>query len=299
MGRHADRHPRVLAQCRHKLRIDLWRPRIPPLGFVGAAWGTVIASGLQMVLLLGVFTKMLPKERDEAISFSRSRVKRLWDLGLPAAFHEAIDVLAWGVILVFFIQMFGEKDQAAAAILIRCLQTCYLPADGFASVMMSSVGHSLGADAIEEAKHKVHIALKAVITYMASMGLLLFLARIPIIDLFTSDPEVVAILMSSVVYVAVIQIFDSFNITYVNALYAAGDTRWPSIINAILCAVVFVGGCSAVVLIFPALGSPGIWMVAAIYIFFQGAFFWARWKSNQWKAFLGSHPLGTDRFCFL
>ena len=98
--------------------------------------------------------------------------------------------------------------------------------------------------------------------------------------------EVYSILMSSLVYVAVIQIFDSFNITYINALYAAGDTRWPSVVNAILCVVVFVGGCTLVVIFFPKLGSPGIWLVAAIYIFFQGAFFWARWVSMKWTVFL-------------
>ena len=122
--------------------------------------------------------------------------------------------------------------------------------------------------------------------FLNRMGLLLYFARVPIIGLFTDDPEVVGILMGSLVYVAVIQIFDSFNITYVNALYAAGDTRWPSIINAILCLAVFVGGCVLVVAFLPALGSPGIWMVAAIYIFFQGAFFWARWKSDTWTVFL-------------
>lgn len=258
----------------------------PQLGFVGAAWGTVIASSIQMVCLVLVFLRMLPKQRNQLFRFSSKKTRNLWDLGLPAAFHAAIDVLAWGVILVFFIQMFGEKDQAAAAILIRCLQTCYLPADGFASVMMSSVGHSLGANAIEEAQRKVSVALRAVITYMAGMGLLLYMARVPVIELFTTDTEVYRILMSSLVYVAVIQVFDSFNITYINALYAAGDTRWPSVVNAVLCLAIFIGGGVLVVVFFPTLGSPGIWMVAAIYIFFQGAFFWWRWHSMKWKTFL-------------
>lgn len=259
------------------------------MGFVGAAWGTVAASCVQAIFLLVIFKTRPSHARSDRTALSISHCTQLFRIGMPAAVHAAIDIFSWAVVLIYLIQLFGEAHQAAAAVLIRCLQVSFLPADGFASVMMSSVGQSLGANRITHAEHQTRLAFRAVATYMISMGVVFYIAREPIMHLFTNDPIVLEIGIHAMIFVSLIQLFDAMNITYTNALYAAGDTLWPSIINGSLCLIVFAGGGFYFAYYQSHLESYGIWLVATMYIGAQGIFFYLRWKSGRWRVFLSGH----------
>ena len=256
----------------------------PQLGFPGAAWATVTASFLQAGFLLFVFKR---RNRHQGVAkWSSSHFARLCKLGFPAGLHSAVDILSWGVILTYLIGFFGAAHLAAATVLVRCVQIAFLPADGFAATMMSAVGQSLGAKEIGRAREQARLAFKVVATYMVGMGILFYLTREPLMSLFTDDVEVIHIGVHAIVFVCFFQIFDALNLTYINALYAAGDTLWPSIVNIILCLVVFVGGGRFLTEYYPHLESYGVWLVATVYILAQGLCFYWRWRSGGWLQFV-------------
>ena len=258
---------------------------LPQLGVRGAALGTLVASFAQVTYLLLCFFRS-ERASGRGIAppkLSIPQLRSLGRLGIPAALHASIDVLSWGVILILLIKQFDESHQAAAAILVRCIHLAFLPADGFASTMMSLVGHALGANRIDEARTLVAGAFRIVVIYMFGLGIILFIFRVPFMEFFAgNESDVVDIGSKAIVFVALFQFFDALNVTYTNALYAAGDTLWPSAANLVFCICIFVAGGTAVVSHFPHWGSLGIWFVATIYIAAQGSAFYWRWKSHRW-----------------
>jgi len=251
---------------------------VPKLGFVGAAWGTVAASCLQAIIMLVL---MVVWDRKQ---FCRDTSKLSWrpitTMGLPAAIQGAIDILSWGVVLTMLIGSFGTAHLAAATILIRCMQISFLPSDGLAAALQTMVGESLGRKRAPEARNITNIGLRLIVGYMVGMGVAFYFLRTHIMHFFSDDPAVVEIGIKAMVFVSFFQLFDAFNVTFINALHGAGDTLWPMLMNAFLSVAILWLGGSAVIHYQPHLASYGVWLVASIYIFAQGACFYVRWHSQ-------------------
>jgi len=250
----------------------------PELGFVGAAWGTVVASCLQGVIMLVL---MATWDRQY---INRDTPKLSWNpitkIGLPAAIQGAIDILSWGVVLTMLIGKFGTAHLAAATILIRCMQISFLPSDGLAAALQTMVGESLGRRNAHEARTTTTVGLKIIVSYMVGMGVAFYFLRAHIMGFFSNDPEVIEVGIKAMVFVSFFQLFDAFNVTFINALHGAGDTLWPMLLNAVLSIIVLWLGGSAVIHYQPQLASYGVWFVASLYIFAQGACFYARWHRH-------------------
>ena len=216
--------------------------------------------------------------------FCRDTSKLSWrpitTMGLPAAIQGAIDILSWGVVLTMLIGSFGTAHLAAATILIRCMQISFLPSDGLAAALQTMVGESLGRKRAHEARNITNIGLRLIVGYMVGMGVAFYFLRTHIMHFFSDDPAVVEVGIKAMVFVSFFQLFDAFNVTFINALHGAGDTLWPMLMNAFLSVAILWLGGSAVIHYQPHLASYGVWLVASIYIFAQGACFYVRWHSQ-------------------
>ncbi len=262
----------------------------PQLGFIGAAWGTVTASCIQALIMCTLLVWHYrhifhphdsPKRGHHAHREHRALLRRI---GLPAGVQGAIDILSWGVLLMWLIKPFGEEHQAAATVLMRCMQVSFLPADGFAAALHTLVGESMGKRDIKKAKHDASIALRIITFYMVGMGIIFYFNREPIMRLFSPDSEaVVQIGIRAMIFVSVFQLFDAFNVTFINALHGAGDTLWPSVVNAAFCLGILLLGGRLVTHHFPEFASLGVWFVSSTYIFAQGLAFFLRWHSGAWQ----------------
>lgn len=257
----------------------------PEMGFDGAAWGTFWAGLLEFGLLAALFLFGRHSRRFAAkgASFSPEKQAALNRLALPAGIQAAVDLLSWGVAVVWMIGQFGTVHLAAASVLIRCMYLTFLPADGVALALVTLVGNAIGANRLELARAEVRTAFTLIATYMLSVGILYYLFRSPIMQAFTDDPEIIRIGVQAMVWVSLFQFFDALNVTYLNALLGAGDNLWPSVANVLFTVVILIGGGLCVVRYFPQLQSFGIWMVVAIYVLAQGLTFWARWRAGKWR----------------
>jgi MATE family multidrug resistance protein len=257
---------------------------MPECGMQGAAWGTVIASTIQC-LFIGVLFVWRTEARYQTTSPPKTveGIRKLLNIGLPAGSQAAVDVLSWGVLLSILVGSFGEAHLAAAAVLIRCMQITFLPAEGLATIVVTLVGSSLGRGRPVHASTYVRSAFLIIASYMVACGILFYLFRRPLMEAFSDSTEVVAIGMSSMLFVALAQFFDAVNITYLHALQGGGDTRWPWLANVILSATILLGGGLFVRLVIPGAGSVAIWFLVLVYIAAQGTCFWLRWKSGRWQ----------------
>ena len=118
---------------------------------------------------------------------------------------------------------------------------------------------------------------------MTTLGLTFYLFRYDIMRTFSHDQEVIAIGVSSIIFVALFQFFDAMCVTYIHVLQAVGDTVWPLYANIVLCILVLVGGGAAIVHYWPDLGSQGIWALTGLYIALLGLSYLYRWRKGTWK----------------
>ena len=259
---------------------------LPTLGFPGIAWGTVFATTLQALIMLGLFlvpSRMRLNFGTTKASFCKKRSWRLIRTGLPIGMHGSLDFLAWGVVLVWLIGFFGESHLAAHSIMSRCISLSFLPADGLAAAVLTLVGRAVGSRDYLLARRYTRAGFMLIAGWMTAMALIYLILGGYIIRLFTLDPEIIAISQKAILWVAAFQFFDAMNVTYINALTGAGDTVWPSAVNLTLSLLVLLGGGLAMVTFFPAAGSSGIWAVATFYIFCQGMIYFHRWRTRAWQ----------------
>ncbi|NJK32066.1 MAG: hypothetical protein HC927_06405, partial [Deltaproteobacteria bacterium] len=75
---------------------------------------------------------------------------------------------------------------------------------------------------------------------MAGLGFLAVGA--PLTALWNNEADVIAAGRVILAWCAIFQVFDAMAITYSHALRGAGDTKWPALLMAFCCWVVFIGG---------------------------------------------------------
>jgi len=257
----------------------------PELGLAGAAYGTVLASVAQMICLFGVFQHAAVKKH-----FFTQIQPPLWralmevlKVGMPAAIHAGVDILSWGVALVWMVGFFGTLHLAATTILVKVIHVSFMPTLGLAAVLTALVGRAIGAQNPSLAQRYTSLAAKMAVGYMGAFAVLFLLLREPILRLFTANPEVIHIGATVMMYVAAFQIFDAVNMIYTHALRGAGDTLWPSVINFSLCILLFIGLGFALCKLFPELGSQSPWLAGALYITVSGLVFLWRWSHGPWR----------------
>lgn len=257
---------------------------LPHWGFAGIAWGTVFASILEAVLLAGAFFGARTNKRFGTRKPPRKlrAMAPLLKTGGPAAVQGGVDVLSWGVLLAYLVSFYGATELAAATILLRCMQFTFLPAEGIATVVVSMVANSIGEGKPRSAVQVTAISFKINAVFMILCGLLFYILRRPIAEIYSSDPAVVTMVSSLMVFVSFAQWFDAMNITHLHALQGAGDTRWPSLMNLFLSIFILGFGGWLSVTFLKDKGVALIWFLAWLYIACQGVAFLIRWKSSKW-----------------
>ena len=259
---------------------------MPNLGFAGLAWGTVFASFLQMGILLCWFLSSKSIRnlyQTNNIAFSWKRIVKSFRNGIPSGIHSFVDFISWGILVTWLISFFGTAHIAAQTIMVRCITLCYLPAHGLSSALTTMVGQSVGARNYLLARRQAKAALVLNAGWMTGLALLMVCFRNPIINLFTQDPEIVAVCRTAILWVAGFQFFDAMNVTYADALQGAGDTFWPSCVNLTLALVILLGGGLAMVVFFPEDQASGVWAVATLYVAAHGLIYALRWKGRAWQ----------------
>ncbi len=257
----------------------------PALGLAGAAWGTVIANGLQAAVLFAWFLS-----RTVAIRFStrkgswrRAEFLNLLRIGLPSGVQSLVELSAWGVVLVWFIGFFGTDDLAASTIVVRYMHLSFLPLLGLGGALTALVGQTLGAGDLPRAHLLTRTAVVAGGAYIFVLCLCFIGWRVPLARLFTQDPAIIEIAARLVFIIALLQIAYTAQLLYGSALRAAGDTGWIARWTFGLCLLVMGGGGMLCIWVFPQWGSYGPWMCTALYIVMLGGLFTSRWHGEGWR----------------
>lgn len=258
----------------------------PALGVQGAAIGTVIAWWVRALTLAfffmaGPFDEIFHTRR--AFAYSWPKIRGVIRVGLPGSVQMITEVSAWTVFMVGIIPRFGTTAMAATNITVQYMELSFMPAVGVGFALSTLVGFSIGQRDLERTHEVTRAALFIAGAYMASMGLLFFTCRYPLMRLLSDDPEVIAIGASVMIWAAGVQIFDAGNIIYTSALRGAGDTRWPAVVIMLSSYGVLNGGGFLLAYGVPSLGVHGPWSMGVLYLVIIAVVMSLRFYSRAWR----------------
>ena len=257
-----------------------------PMGIAGAAWATLAASILQLLILfLWMFLPTYGRTYGARQTWRLSPY-HLWQvvrIGLPSAFQLGIDILTWSVFIWFLVGGFGEIQLAANNICFVFLEISFMPAVGLGMALMTLVGRSIGEGRRDLALRYVRWGLLFNCGYMLLCGSFMAVFRHSLPALITDSAPVVAAVAPLMLLCAVFQLFDGMTITFNSALRGAGDTLWPAILLVTSSLLILVAGGWLLARLVPAWGSMGPWLAATTHIIVAGSAVALRYRFGSWE----------------
>ncbi len=264
---------------------------LPALGIRGAAYGSLIASVLGILMLAAAY--FAPKNRAE-FSIGKSLVfvpevfKKLLRFGAPSGAEMLFTLMGANAFVLAF-QSLGPVVATASSILMNWDMTAYIPLMGMEVGVTSLVGRYMGAQLPDVAHRSVMSGLKVGCVYGGVLLVLFGLFAAPMADLFRPGNGMDAVFLEArpltVTMLRMISIY-MFSIVlvivFVGALRGAGDTLWA------MCYHVSLHWLAALTLYAGTrwMGLPVVqaWaLVIAVFMIFSGVA-WLRYRTGKWRS---------------
>ena len=209
---------------------------MPALGVNGSAWSTVVARICMAVALIG-FAWRYERSRGHPLFRHWARpsllkLKQLVRLGAPAAGQIMLEVGAWNL-GTFSAGWLTPVALATHQIALNYAALTYMVPLGISAAAAVSVGHAIGAGDPARARRAGWLAEGLGAVFMLSAGVVFFVAPRPLIALYTTDAQVLAVGPQLLWIAAAFQVFDGIQTVSTGALRGLGETRAPMIVNFI------------------------------------------------------------------
>jgi MATE family multidrug resistance protein len=208
----------------------------PRMGVDGSALSTVIARLFMALALLG-FAWRYERKRGHPLfrhwaGPHTAMLKQLVRLGAPAAGQIVLEVGAWnGATLAA-----GWLTPVALAthqIALNYASITYMVPLGVSAAAAVSVGHAVGAGDPARARRAGWLALGLGTGFMLLAAVVFLVAPRPLIALYTTDAQVMAVGPGLLLLAAAFQIFDGIQTVSTGALRGLGETRVPMWANLV------------------------------------------------------------------
>ncbi|QOJ00091.1 MAG: MATE family efflux transporter [Phycisphaeraceae bacterium] len=267
---------------------------IEGMGIAGSAWGTVLATGFELLIPAAVFLGPAYHRRygtRTAWRWSWAHVKDLLRVGWPAGVMFGNEMVCWGFFMVYLVSHFGAEHASAGWIAHQYMSLSFMPAVGLSVAVTAIVGKHIGAGRHDVAAARAWLAMRVALAYMGTCGVLFVVFREPMVRLFVDSgtPEdvverVVWLGSWMMVATAAFQVFDAGAMVISGALRGAGDTVFPGVATIVASWSIIVGGGLALIHLAPRLESLGAWIAAATYIMVLCVVLLLRFRSGRWRS---------------
>lgn len=149
---------------------------------------------------------------------------RLLKLGLPVALALFFEITLFAVVALLVAPL-GSITVAAHQVAINFSSMVFMLPMSIGVAVSIRVGQKLGEENIEGAKIASHVAIIVGIVSAITTGIATILFREPITQLYTSNPEVIAISVQLLLIAAIYQITDAFQVIAGGALRGYKDMK--------------------------------------------------------------------------
>nr|WP_188978912.1 MATE family efflux transporter [Halocalculus aciditolerans] len=253
----------------------------PRLGLEGAAIATVFSRALAFVAGLAV---LFAGSRGLEIHLADMRpdlgfARRILRIGLPASVEGTGRALSINLMLIV-VGLFPTTVVAAFGIGTRVLSVVFMPAIAVARGVETMSGQNIGADQYDRAAEATWFAARATFVLLSLVGVVGWIWAEPIIAVFTSDPDVVAVGVTFMRYIAPTFGFMGIMRSYNGSFRGAGKT--------LTAAAISVGVLGVLRLPFAffasqSIGAAGIWLSFALSNVLGAAVAYAWYQRGTWR----------------
>ena len=280
-------------------KIGSWSFAVPGMGISGAAWGTIGAGLIGMLVYAGGF--ITPESRREygtcSDPFAWDIFKRMVRFGLPNSIQLVLDLATFNI-FVILLGKISVDVLAASTVAMSAYSLAFNPMLGFGQAASILVGQGVGAKDIPYAERSVRSCRFLVVCYSVVMMVIFIIFPEMILKMFNLHSENVRHLAKiMLIFTSGYLLFDAFNILYGNAIRGAGDTRFAMWVGITLGWLLFAIPCAAAYWYFAgesAIGYFGVerarnlctwtlWWICDIYIILLGSALYLRYRHGKWK----------------
>lgn len=256
---------------------------LPRLEVRGAAYATVLAQALAMIVMLSILFN--GKSRIH-IKLSEFRIDwgiiwRMIRIGVPSSLQMFFRSLAM-LVLMGIVASFGTYAVAAYGVGIRLHMITMMPAFAFGMAATTLMGQNLGAKDMKRATRSAWTSTGFDFIIMALTGIIFFVFSKEIMSLFNKNSEVIALGSNFLRITSLFYIFSAFGIVLSQALNGAGDTISPMLITFIT----LWGIQIPLALFFPrvgGLGIAGVWWAIVAATVLNGLLITTWFQLGKWK----------------
>jgi multidrug resistance protein, MATE family len=270
------------------------------LGIAGAAWATMAAQAIGLLLLLRYFLNARNRRRYRTHASWRTspaRLRAVYRLGMPLGFLFACDVFAFALFQLLQVK-FSPVHGAATQVAMQLVAVSYLIGAGIAETSALLVARAFGAGDMRNARHIGNQVIWLLMGLMGGLGLLMALLGPWLVPLFVSAggpdaPAVITLAVQLLWIGAVYQVADALYLGSEYALRGAGDVRFTA--TVVFFSALFVMTPLAHTLTFApgggyidaapglGLGAYGGWAALVVHITVLAAAAGLRWRSRGWE----------------
>lgn len=264
---------------------------IPLFGTVGAAIGTVLASGLVAAYALWLLFSgkaVIRLSRDMPLKPDFAIIRSLFRFGLPTGV-QGIAMNLGGVFLLRFIGSLEQSAAAQAAYAIGYSQLFSLitwTSVGLMGASATIAGQNLGAGKPDRAVQGVWVAARIGLAAAAVVGLMFVAIPQVLLAAFgATEPAVAVIGIELLQYLAVSGFFITVALTFTGGLQGTGDTKSPLYITLVSQVAIPIGLCTVLQAMRPLVPSD-IWTAILLGHITRGTLSALRFYQGKWRHIL-------------
>ncbi len=213
--------------------------QIPGLGggVAGAAWATVVAQGVLVIIgMLFVYkqsTAIRPQIRN--VPWDRERIVLIGRIGIPSTIGQSGAAFGF-VIMNGIIAAFGTNTLAAFGLVNRVSGLGMLPAMGIGAAMTTVVGQNIGRGHMDRARSSLRIGF--VMTTLVTLGLTIpiYLYSYPIFNFFMPadrNSPVMALALHFLMFALILNPLMGFFSALQGFFQGTGHTRYSMVMEVI------------------------------------------------------------------
>ena len=263
--------------------------RVPGYGIAGAAWATVAAQVVQMIVLNLMALRAtwhVPVAPDDVSDRFWPLVVKILRYGIPSGVQSMLNILSFLV----FVFLTGKVGDVAFAVSNAAFTVNYLliaPIEGIGIGAGVLVGQRQGAGDTHGAFANGNRALVLAEVYVAVAAVLILAFHRQILSLFAGDvvsgdlPQFMSLGATLFVMMVVWQFCDAADVVLSGALKGAGDTRFVMVWMLVMAFPFWMPILFATYWLCPTMEALWATMIVYVFVFFVGTAL--RWLKGPWR----------------